>query len=124
MARLKIACIGGGPAGLYFAISMKLRNPGHQVTVIERNAPDDTFGWGVVLSDETLHNLIRNDSKSAAAISFLVASVSVAWRKAPVTSVPPPKECDKKSNKRSTPAASAVNTPVSMTSLVVEKATT
>ncbi len=68
MARMKIACIGGGPAGLYFAISMKLRNPGHQVTVIERNAADDTFGWGVVLSDETLHNLIANDGKSAAAI--------------------------------------------------------
>ncbi|SDF23739.1 bifunctional salicylyl-CoA 5-hydroxylase/oxidoreductase [Limimaricola pyoseonensis] len=65
---MKIACIGGGPAGLYFAISMKLRDAAHEVTVIERNRPDDTFGWGVVLSDETLDNLAANDAASAAAI--------------------------------------------------------
>ena len=65
---MKIACLGGGPAGLYFAISMKLRNPNHEVTVIERNRSDDTFGWGVVLSDETLDNLAANDAKSAAVI--------------------------------------------------------
>ncbi len=65
---MKVACIGGGPAGLYFAISMKLRDPSHEVTVFERNRPDDTFGWGVVLSDETLDNLVRNDAESAAAI--------------------------------------------------------
>lgn len=65
---MKIACLGGGPAGLYFAISMKLRDPGAEVTVIERNRPDDTFGWGVVLSDETLDNLAVNDRPSAAAI--------------------------------------------------------
>ncbi len=65
---MKIACLGGGPAGLYFAISMKLRDPGHEVVVIERNKPDDTFGWGVVLSDETLDNLAANDAKSASAI--------------------------------------------------------
>ena len=51
---MKVAVLGGGPAGLYFAISMKLRDPAHEVTVFERNRPDDTFGWGVVLSDETL----------------------------------------------------------------------
>jgi anthraniloyl-CoA monooxygenase len=50
------------PAGLYFAISMKLRDPSHEVTVFERNKPDDTFGWGVVLSDETLDNLAENDA--------------------------------------------------------------
>lgn len=65
---MKIACLGGGPAGLYFAISMKLRDPSHEVTVIERNRADDTFGWGVVLSDETLDNLVDNDPISAAAI--------------------------------------------------------
>ncbi|MCC2112224.1 MAG: bifunctional salicylyl-CoA 5-hydroxylase/oxidoreductase [Hyphomicrobiales bacterium] len=65
---MKIACIGGGPTGLYFAISMKLRDPGHEIVVVERNRPDDTFGWGVVLSDETLDNLKANDEKSAETI--------------------------------------------------------
>jgi anthraniloyl-CoA monooxygenase len=65
---MKIVCLGGGPAGLYFAISMKLRDPAHEVVVIERNRADDTFGWGVVLSDETLDNLAENDAESAAAI--------------------------------------------------------
>ena len=54
---MKIACLGGGPAGLYFAISMKLQNTSHEITIFERNKPNDTFGWGVVLSDETLKNL-------------------------------------------------------------------
>ena len=65
---MHVAVLGGGPAGLYFAISMKLRDPAHDVTVIERNRADDTFGWGVVLSDETLDNLADNDAKSAEAI--------------------------------------------------------
>lgn len=65
---MRVACLGGGPAGLYFAISMKLRDPSHEITVIERNKPDDTFGWGVVLSDETLDNLAANDPQSAEAI--------------------------------------------------------
>ena len=65
---MKIACLGGGPAGLYFAISMKLRDAAHDVTVLERNKPDDTFGWGVVLSDETLQNLADNDPVSASEI--------------------------------------------------------
>ena len=60
---MKIACLGGGPAGLYFAISMKLRDPAHEIVVVERNRPDDTFGWGVVLSDETLENLARERSR-------------------------------------------------------------
>ena len=62
---MKVAVLGGGPAGLYFAISMKLRDASHEVTVVERNKPDDTFGWGVVLSAETLDNLTRNDPVSA-----------------------------------------------------------
>jgi anthraniloyl-CoA monooxygenase len=63
---VKVAVLGAGPAGLYFAISMKRRNPAHEVTVFERNRPDDTFGWGVVLSAETLENLAANDAVSAA----------------------------------------------------------
>ncbi len=62
---MRIVCLGGGPAGLYFAISMKLRDSSHEITVIERNKADDTFGWGVVLSDETLDNLADNDPVSA-----------------------------------------------------------
>ncbi|MCV3269931.1 bifunctional salicylyl-CoA 5-hydroxylase/oxidoreductase [Roseobacter sinensis] len=65
---MRVACLGGGPAGLYFAISLKLRQPDADVTVFERNKPDDTFGWGVVLSDETLDNLMQNDTESAKAI--------------------------------------------------------
>lgn len=62
---MKVAVLGAGPAGLYFAISMKRRDPAHQVTVFERNRADDTFGWGVVLSAETLDNLAANDPVSA-----------------------------------------------------------
>jgi anthraniloyl-CoA monooxygenase len=62
---MRIACLGGGPGGLYFAISMKLRNPDADVTIFERNKPNDTFGWGVVLSDQTLGNLRANDPTSA-----------------------------------------------------------
>jgi anthraniloyl-CoA monooxygenase len=65
---MRIACLGGGPAGLYFAISMKLRDPGHQIDVFERNAADSTFGWGVVFSDQTVENLMANDSVSGAVI--------------------------------------------------------
>src|SRR5580693_2952913 len=65
---MKIACLGGGPAGLYFAISMKLRDRAHDITVFERNRPDDTFGWGVVFSDETFDNIAANDPPSAATI--------------------------------------------------------
>ncbi len=62
---MRAICLGGGPAGLYFAISLKLRQPDADVTVMERNRADDTFGWGVVLSDETLDNLEANDPVSA-----------------------------------------------------------
>ena len=62
---MRVACLGGGPAGLYFAILMKLRDPRHDIVVVERNRPYDTFGWGVVLSDETLANLEAADPASA-----------------------------------------------------------
>lgn len=61
---MNIACLGGGPAGLYFAISMKLRDASHDITVFERNRHDDTFGWGVVLSDDALANVKLNDPVS------------------------------------------------------------
>ena len=65
---MKIVCIGGGPSGLYFALLMKRQNPAHKVMVVERNKPYDTFGWGVVFSDQTLGNLQAADPKSAAEI--------------------------------------------------------
>ena len=65
---MKVLCLGGGPAGLYFAISMKLRNPSHDVTVLERNKANDTFGWGVVLSDDALSNMAKNDAVSTQSI--------------------------------------------------------
>ena len=65
---MRAAILGGGPGGLYFAISLKLRDPAHEIVVVERNRPGDTFGWGVVLSNETLDNIDDNDAESAAAI--------------------------------------------------------
>ncbi|TAJ73514.1 MAG: bifunctional salicylyl-CoA 5-hydroxylase/oxidoreductase [Phenylobacterium sp.] len=65
---MRIACVGGGPAGLYFAISLKLRRPEHDIVVLERNREGDTFGWGVVFSDQTMENLTRNDPVSASAM--------------------------------------------------------
>ena len=61
---MRIACIGGGPAGLYFALLMKKADPSHAVDVYERNRPDDTFGWGVVFSDQTLGNLAAADPQT------------------------------------------------------------
>lgn len=65
---MRAVVLGGGPGGLYFAISLKRRQPESEVVVVERNRPDDTFGWGVVLSDETLDHLQTNDPQSADAI--------------------------------------------------------
>ena len=62
---MNILCIGGGPAGLYFALLMKQHQPAHHITVVERNRPYDTFGWGVVLSDQTLENLRAADAHTA-----------------------------------------------------------
>lgn len=58
---VKIAVIGGGPGGLYFALLMRKAVPAHEIVVVERNRPDDTFGWGVVFSDETLGNFLQAD---------------------------------------------------------------
>src|SRR5665811_1540779 len=61
---MKTAIIGAGPAGLYFAILAKKANPGDTITVYERNRVDDTFGFGVVFSDQTLDNFEKYDSPS------------------------------------------------------------
>lgn len=70
-----IAVVGAGPGGLYLAISLKLRDPSIKVVVHERNRPDDTFGWGVVFSDQTLANLKANDPETAA----LIEAAFVHW---------------------------------------------
>ena len=61
---MRIVCIGGGPAGLYFALLMKKADPSHDITVIERNRPDDTFGFGVVFSDATLESFVHADHET------------------------------------------------------------
>ncbi|MBK9954820.1 MAG: bifunctional salicylyl-CoA 5-hydroxylase/oxidoreductase [Rhodocyclaceae bacterium] len=65
---MRIVCVGGGPAGLYFALLMKKLDPGGRITVVERNRPYDTFGWGVVFSDATLANMREWDKETADAI--------------------------------------------------------
>jgi anthraniloyl-CoA monooxygenase len=65
---MNIACIGGGPAGLYCALLLKKQDPARRIVVVERNRPYDTFGWGVVFSDQTLGNLVAADAPTAASI--------------------------------------------------------
>ncbi|SOY79885.1 putative OXIDOREDUCTASE PROTEIN [Cupriavidus taiwanensis] len=66
---MRVLCIGGGPAGLYFGLLMKLQDPANEVIVAERNRPYDTFGWGVVFSDATMDNLKQADPASAGEIN-------------------------------------------------------
>ena len=66
---LKIAVIGGGPAGLYFSLLLRKARPDAAITVFERNRPDDTFGWGVVFSDQTLENFRAADAPTFDAIT-------------------------------------------------------
>ncbi len=65
---MRVLVVGGGPGGLYAALLLKRRHPEAEVVVEERNRPDDTFGWGVVLSDQTVGNLRAADPESGAAI--------------------------------------------------------
>ncbi|MBO0848523.1 MAG: FAD-binding monooxygenase, partial [Pseudonocardia sp.] len=62
---MKIACVGAGPAGLYFAILSKLRDPAAEVTVLERNPRGVTYGWGVVFWDDMVHGLRGSDPETA-----------------------------------------------------------
>ncbi|HSK75372.1 MAG TPA: bifunctional salicylyl-CoA 5-hydroxylase/oxidoreductase [Thermoanaerobaculia bacterium] len=61
---MKVAVLGGGPAGLYFSLLLKKADPRHEITVLERNPPDATFGWGVVFSDQTLGNFQTADPET------------------------------------------------------------
>ena len=70
---MKIVCIGGGPAGLYFALLMKKLGRHHEISVVERNKPYDTFGWGVVFSDATMDNMREWDRETADAIEHSFA---------------------------------------------------
>lgn len=66
---MNVTVLGGGPAGLYFALLLKQARPADDVSVYERNAPDDTFGWGVVFSDQTLENFRQADEETFRAIT-------------------------------------------------------
>jgi anthraniloyl-CoA monooxygenase len=66
---VKVAIVGGGPAGLYTALLLKQADPSHEITVLERNRADDTFGWGVVFSDQTLENFRAADEPTFHAIT-------------------------------------------------------
>src|SRR6185312_247035 len=68
-AAMRISVLGGGPAGLYCSLLLKKANPAHDVRVVERNAPDATYGWGVVFSDRTLAAFQEADYKSYKAIT-------------------------------------------------------
>src|SRR5256885_16117388 len=65
---MRINIVGGGPAGLYFAILMEQLDPGHAITVVERNGPGDTYGWGIVFSGRSMSILAERDPVSHAAI--------------------------------------------------------
>ncbi|MFG3287715.1 FAD-dependent monooxygenase [Streptomyces sp. NPDC048179] len=73
---MRIVCVGGGPAGLYFSISAKLRDAGHEIIVLEADPPEATYGWGVVYWSDLLDILHRNDPESARAVS----AGSVLWQ--------------------------------------------
>ena len=69
MAAMKIGIVGAGPAGLYFGLLMKKLDPGHEVTLYERDGPDDTYGWGIVFSDQTMSYLQEQDEETHDAIT-------------------------------------------------------
>lgn len=73
---MKIVCVGGGPAGLYFAVLMKLRDPRHDITVFERRKAGSRFGWGITFEPSLLHKLNRNDPESA----HQIEQAAFRWR--------------------------------------------
>ncbi len=80
---MNIVIVGGGPAGLYFGLLMKLQDPGHRVRIFERNRAGDTFGWGVVFSDQTLGIFAHADPTSHAEIRANFAywnDIDVHWK--------------------------------------------
>lgn len=86
---MHIVCIGGGPAGLYLALLMKKADPQSVITVIERNRPDDTFGFGVVFSDQTLSHLREADAPSHDAIAAAFShwdDIAIHYRDQVITS--------------------------------------
>ena len=86
---MRIAVVGGGPGGLYFAALTKRLDPRHEITVWERNAPDDTFGFGVVFSDETLGGIEHADPMIHATMQREFArwdDIDVHYRGAVITS--------------------------------------
>jgi 2-polyprenyl-6-methoxyphenol hydroxylase-like FAD-dependent oxidoreductase len=66
---MKIVCVGGGPAGLFFEILMKLSDENHDITIFERNPAGETYGWGVVYWDDLIEKLYANDPETARVIS-------------------------------------------------------
>ena len=64
----RIVCLGGGPAGLYAAILLRKALPSSRIEIYERNRPDDTFGWGVVFSDQTMGNFRAADPETHSAV--------------------------------------------------------
>lgn len=97
---MKIACVGAGPAGLYFALLMKLRAPGHDITIFERNAAGSTHGWGVTFGDDLLAKLYESDPESAREIDR--AAFRPVGQVADIegTRVPHPGACDRGINRQ------------------------
>jgi len=86
---MKVGIVGGGPGGLYLGILLKTANPAHEVTLVERNAPGATFGWGVVFSDETLGYLEENDYETYLEIADAFAhwdAIEIRYRGEVITS--------------------------------------